>query len=189
MQHRIHERALLDALESIPPTKYSNSVWRICRHGRDPIQEWKVVGRWSDGGFPVIYTSIESKTAQAEVHFHYYQKQPIPPSKLNLNLHELNINLVQALKLLDTSRLSSVGVTAEMLYVKSFSKVIQLGYPVMQAVGAAANFLGFDGLIVPSARIKGSNIVLLTDNIAPQSEISVVSTKAIDLKSWLPSLG
>jgi len=184
---RIHDRALLDALEAITPVPYCGPVWRVCRKERDATLPWTVVGRWSDGSFAVLYTSLESNTCLAEVYFHYCQKQPVPPSKIRFSLNELKIDLTQSLRLLDTSQLDSVGVTDPLFYERSFQKVVHHTYPITQAVGAAANFLGYDGLLVPSARIKGTNVVLLTDNITPEREIQQISSQDVDLKSWGPT--
>lgn len=183
-RHRIHDRALLDALETIEPMEHRGPVWRVCRKGREPNRESTVVGRWSDGSFPVLYTSLEADTCQAEVYFHVYQKQPVPPSKLRFGLHKLSIELTRTLRLLDTAQLESLGVVQDLFYAKRFNQVVRESYPKTQAIGAAANFLGLDGLLVPSARVNGTNVVLLTDNIAPEREIAITNSEPCDLKAW-----
>ncbi|MCH7865734.1 MAG: RES domain-containing protein, partial [Proteobacteria bacterium] len=36
---------------------------------------------------------------------------------------------------------------------------------------AAANFMGYDGILVPSARFSGDNLVILTENMGEGSFI------------------
>jgi hypothetical protein len=40
-------------------------------------------------------------------------------------------------------------------------------YPRTQEVGEVAHFLGFDGLLVPSARVDDTNIVIFCDRTNP----------------------
>lgn len=54
-----------------------------------------------------------------------------------------------------------------------------------QEIGAAANFLGFDALIVPSARWDGRNVVLLADNHSLEETLDIVSNEQVDWINWL----
>ena len=48
-----------------------------------------------------------------------------------------------------------------------------------QEIGDAAQFLGFAGIIVPSARWSGSNLVLFTDRLEPDT-LAVLTQEPID---------
>ena len=75
----------------------------------------------------------------------------------------------------------------------SFAELVSLGiapavYPPLddtrtQAIAAAARFLEFDGLLVPSARHPGSNLVLLLDQLAGDG-LEVLASEAVDWAAW-----
>ena len=67
---RVHDRAILDALDGMEPAPVDAPVWRITRVGRDPIRGSAANGRWSPGGtVEVLYTSLERDGALAEIGF------------------------------------------------------------------------------------------------------------------------
>ena len=57
-------------------------------------------------------------------------------------------------------------------------------YEKTRDIGDAVAFLGFDGLMIPSARWSCLNIVVITDEVPP-GLLSVVSEHGIiDLREW-----
>ncbi len=166
MRGRIHDSELLDALEQLEPKPFTGSSFRIVPERRDPIQARLTGsgGRWDDGQFPVLYTSIDSGTAIAEVKYHL-SRQPIFPSKVSLLLYELEVVTKRTLKFLDVEELTPLGVDAAHYSISDYSQVKKNVYPSTQAIGSAAHFLEFDGLIVPSARGEGSNLLLFMDRL------------------------
>ncbi len=54
-------------------------------------------------------------------------------------------------------------------------------YGATQAVAAAANFLEFDGLIVPNARFRCANLVVFVER-APV--LALIETQPVDWESW-----
>jgi RES domain len=61
----------------------------------------------------------------------------------------------------------------------------QRDYSRTQLIAEAAFFLGFDGLIAPSARWRCLNLVLFTERLAPD-QIAIESSEAapIDWDAW-----
>ena len=57
-------------------------------------------------------------------------------------------------------------------------------YEATQRIGAAVRHLGFDALIVPSARWDCANLVLFPDNHAFENELTVLSTESFDWMQW-----
>jgi RES domain-containing protein len=49
-----------------------------------------------------------------------------------------------------------------------------------QAIGGASALLHFDGIIVPSARSPGHNIVILFESGEPLPQVHVVESEALD---------
>lgn len=97
------------------------------------------------------------------------------PSRMRHDVYELSIKTQNALILADMGQLKSLGVDE--------SRYRELLYTRTQEIGAAAAFLGFDGLIVPSARWDCQNIVLFLD-VFNLEEIQKISTQPVDWKTW-----
>jgi RES domain len=63
------------------------------------------------------------------------------------------------------------------------SRYRELLYTRTQEIGAAAAFLGYDGLIAPSARWDCQNIILFLDAIKV-ADVRTVSVAPVDWKAW-----
>ena len=87
------DNTLIDALEAIDPVTFAGAVWRLVRDGRDPLQCSASGGRWDDGSFDVLYTSMSQAGAVEEMRFHLMRGQPVMPSKVRYRLFELEIAL------------------------------------------------------------------------------------------------
>jgi len=53
-----------------------------------------------------------------------------------------------------------------------------------QAIAAAAHFLEFDGMLVPSARFACLNLVLFTDRVSHAGRLQLVRSEAVDWSDW-----
>jgi RES domain len=167
---RARDIELLDALDALPRVPFEGTVWRAVREGRDPLQGHPSGGRWDPGTFDVLYTSMEPDGAIAEIHFHL-SRQPVFPSRLAFGLHEIAVPTTKTLRFVDLSALAPLGVDAA-----QYGDVL---YGRTQAIGDAADFLGFDGLIAPNARWPCENLVIFTDRLAPV-DLEVLAVATID---------
>ena len=165
---------LLDALDALDRTPFEQSVWRVVREGRDPVQGHASGGRWDPGTFDVLYTSCDPDGAVAEMHFHL-SRQPVFPSKVSYRLHELSAAAQRALRLADMRVLARLGVEE--------SRYLEILYGRTQEIGDAAYFLGFDGIIAPSARWACLNAVLFVDRIA-SDRIEPIRAGSVDWERW-----
>jgi hypothetical protein len=173
---RVHERALLDALSAIDPEPFRGDVWRITRQGRDPLRGSSANGRWSPGGaFDVLYTSLTRDGALAEIGFRL-SLEPVWPSRMEHTLHRVATSAQRVLHIADVVDLAPLGV--DVPRYESFD------YAATQAIAAAAHFLEFDGLRVPSARADCQNLVLFLDRVADGSDLSVLETEAVNWETW-----
>jgi RES domain-containing protein len=173
-ERRARDLALLDALDAQPGAAFAGQVWRIVRQGRDPVQGYPAGARWDPGLFDVIYTSLAREGALAEIHFHL-SRQPVFPSKLISVLHRISVRTARTLRLADAAALEPLGVAA--------ARYGDLDYQRTQEIGDAAFFLGFDGLIVPSARWDCQNLVLFTDRFGP-GDFAVEAGEVVDWPAW-----
>jgi RES domain len=173
---RFHDKDVLDALEAIGAQPFDGQVWRVTRSGRDPARGSAASGRWSPPGeFEVLYTSLERDGALAEIG-HRLSLEPVWPSKLVHELHELTIHAGRAVRLLNLQTLETLGVNT--------ARYEKYDYSATQAIAAAAQFLGFDALIVPNARHPGLNLVGLLENLDPGAAVEIVPSEIVDWSDW-----
>lgn len=123
----------------------------------------------------VLYGAADRDGAIAEINFHLSRGQSVFPSRMRHDLFELAVKTRQTLVLADMEKLKRLGVDD--------SRYRELLYTRTQEIGAAAAFLGFDGLIVPSARWSCQNIILFLDAINLE-EVRSISVQPIDWVAW-----
>jgi RES domain len=85
------------------------------------------------------------------------------------------VRVRHVLRLADMAALEKLGIDR--------GRFSELQYARSQEIGDAAQFLGFSGLIVPSARWGGLNLVLFTDQLSPDT-LSIQSKELIDWSVW-----
>lgn len=171
---RVHDRGILDALESLEPEGLEATVWRVTRRGRDPIRGAIANGRWNAiGEFEVLYTALQREGALAEVGYRL-TLEPVWPTRIRHELHMLKMKAERVLKFKNIAELAPLGVDA--------ARFGSFEYQATQAIAAAAHFLEFDGLVVPSARFDGLNAVLFLDRMHTQPELQ--KSEPIDWDAW-----
>jgi hypothetical protein len=173
---RVHDRAILDALEAIDPKPFEGEVWRVTRQDRQPLRGSSTHGRWSPNGeFEVLYTSLERDGALAEVGYRL-SLEPVWPSRLQHEIHRIRVRTERTLHIAELPRLQSLGV--------DITKYQSFDYEATQAITAAAHFLEFDGLLVPSARADCTNLVLFLDRVLDHGHLVVLKSAAVDWATW-----
>ena len=173
---RVHDRSVLDALEKLDPEPFDSDVWRVARKGRDPLRGSSANGRWgAPGELEVLHTSEQRDGALAEVGFRL-SLEPVWPSLIQHQIHILAVRTERTLRLVDMSELENLGV--------DISRYETFEYGATQAIAAAAHFLEFDGMLVPSARFACSNLVLFTDRVSPTGQLQLVSSEDVDWADW-----
>jgi RES domain len=173
---RMHDRSLLDALEKLRPEPFDSDVWRVARKGRDPLTGSSANGRWgAPGELEVLYASKERDGALAEVGFRL-SLEPVWPSRIEHQIHVLAVKTDRMLRLVDMSELERLGV--------DISRYETFEYGATQAIAAAAHFLEFDGLLVPSARFACNNLALFTDRVSHAGYVQLVSSEDVDWSDW-----
>lgn len=174
-ERRALDDRLLDALGEIEGQPFQGTMWRVVRLGRSALDGSRGAGRWNPATMSVLYGAEEADGAIAEMHYHLNRGQSVFPSRMQHSLFELRIETKRTLILADMQQLARLGIEErryrEMLYGRT------------QEVGAAAAFMGFDGIIAPSARWKCQNIVLFLDAF-DLDDIEEVGSERIDWNAW-----
>jgi hypothetical protein len=171
----LHDQTLLDWLADAKPSAFEGIVYRATRRGLDPLMPSTSGGRWMPADTePVLYTSLERDGALAEIVYHWNRLTP-PPSKPVL-VHTLNVSVRRTLVLSPTS-FTELGITWPDTDSRQVSRT--------QAVGAAAAYLGFDSIRVPSARRENDNlIVVFTNHETGDGDLTLRGTETVDWRMW-----
>ena len=109
-------------------------------------------GAPSGDEFEVLYTSLERDGALAEIGYRL-SLEPVWPSRIGHGVHLITVETERALRFVDLDGLAPLGVDAARYHT--------FEYQATQAIAAAAYFLEFDSLIVPSARFPCANLLSL----------------------------
>jgi hypothetical protein len=169
---QVHDRAVLDALEATDPEPFAAYVWRVARKGRDALRGSTVSGRWSPSDdFEVLYTSIERDGALAEIGYRL-SLEPVWPSRLEHEIHRIEVETERTLRFADLQSLVSFGV--------DIARYHTFDYQMTQAIAAAAYFLEFDSLMVPSARFDCANLVI-TEHV---HGLRLQESQPLDWDAW-----
>lgn len=172
---RVHDRELLDSLEALDPIAFNGKVWRATWATRDPLTGSRAEGRWhSAGTFEALYTSLDADGSRAETYFHL-SRAPVTSSS-NLRLHRLRVATLRTLDLGKIEILQNLGVDQTIYGSMDWLRC--------QEIGAAAYFLEFDSLLVPSARWECLNLILFLDRLNLNHALVVEETSDVNWPAW-----
>ncbi len=144
------------------------------RQNLDPLAGSYSGGRWMPrDGASVLYTSLAREGALAEITFHWGQLNPRPTKPVML--HTLRVVAHRTLRLVRAD-LAALGVPE--------AEYPGMNLPSTQAIGAAVEFLGCDGLIAPCARWAGDNLILFPDRMVADATLEVVTSEVVDWVAW-----
>jgi glycerophosphoryl diester phosphodiesterase len=179
----IHDPELIDQIQKLPTTSFDDSVFRATGMNADPTAFSTNGGRWAapeieDGGFSILYTSLEGKGAVAEVASYLALLTPVP--RKPLKLHTLGVSVDKALKVA-VSDFEALGID-----VGTYS---QRNYERAQRVGAAINFLELDGLIAPSARWECDNLMIFANRHSMDLKLALSESKDVPFDDWIKLAG
>lgn len=171
----VHDRDLLDALEAIAPEPLSGTAWRVAWATRDPLIGNSAGGRWHPpNSFEALYVSLEADGAIAEV-YHHLSRAPVFSSS-HVRLYRLRVEIKQVLRLDDMGRLAQLGIDE--------AKYRSMDYARSQEIGAAANLLEVDGIIVPCARRSCGNLVLFSERLNLDEALTVEEDVEVNWPAW-----
>ncbi|HLY03085.1 MAG TPA: RES family NAD+ phosphorylase [Candidatus Cybelea sp.] len=161
-------------IDSRPRTTYRGRIWRVVREGRDPMQFSRAGGRWTLEETDALYTSLDANGAVAEIHFRWWQVEPVPPSRIQAKLHELTIEISDVVRFDILDELVPLGVN-----VKEYSS---LNYQRTREIGEATKFLGANALIAPNARWPCLNLIAYS--LKNLDSLQILDAHLVDWDKW-----
>ena len=121
--------------------------------------------RFSDGSFPVFYSALAEETAKAEVSYWYRKRFVGKPQSDRTAYYQM---FSCAFEGLEKDLRSKAADWSDLTHDNDYSFCNRLG--------KEARALKIDGLIVPSARHKGSNMPIFTRRSVSGAELGGVVT-------------
>ena len=152
---------MLDVIEARDLESWQGTIWRQVFAGTPSLRSNIRGGRWNPPGTEALYASLLPETSAAEIDF-LMSLQPVPILRDRLTI-ELEATLSRVTDLSDHAQLARVGLSIEDLTAEDPSRC--------QHVGAAVAWLGCGGLLVPSARHEGINLVVFVNNLGPDDVV------------------
>ena len=179
----LHDPVLVEKLSKFERTSFEGTVYRATGKSADPLAASSTGGRWAmsvaeDGGFPILYASLEKDGAVAEIASYLMLLDPMP--RKPIMLHELAVSTSHTLRLL-RGDLTDLGV--------DMAKYGERNYKQTQIIGAVINFLNCDGLIAPSARWSCENLMIFPENHGLQDKLETVQSEETDWVVWSKNVG
>jgi filamentous hemagglutinin len=134
--------------------------------------------RWNPPkSFPTIYASLDPHTALDEIlaHFRYY-KIPIESAMPRVTV-SVRVRLGTVLDLTDGRTRSRLRVSERRMLDEPWREEQKLGREALtQALGRLAHELGWEGLLVPSAAMKGgTNLIVFPANLSRRSSLEIIN--------------
>jgi RES domain-containing protein len=138
--------------------------------GDNPPERPNIAGaRWNPAGVGAVYTAFERDTAIAEGQ-HAVDVQPLRP-RVKRVLYQVEVSVTGLIDLTAPGALAAVGLTTEDISADDFR--------ACQRVGGGVAWLERGGLIVPSARAPGDNLVILVASGGFYDDMTVFTTDVI----------
>lgn len=150
--------------------KFTGMVFRHMFAGISPLTQNTRGARWNPPDVAAIYASISRQTALAEAEWRL-SMEPVRP-RTQRTLYSIEIALSDVLDLSSPNDLAAAGVNAAELASNDPTPC--------RLVGGAVAWLGHDGLLVPSARHPGTNIVIFATAQDPDGRFEVVDAEEIN---------
>ena len=175
----IHDPELIDQIEKLPTTRFDGAVFRATGMKADPTAFSASGGRWAapeieEGGFSILYTSLEAQGAIAEVASYLALLTPVP--RKPLRLHRLDVSVEKALKIV-VGDFDALGIDTRTYKQRNYDRT--------QRVGAAINFLELDGLLAPSARWECDNLMIFASRHSMDSKLVISDSEDITFAEWI----
>jgi RES domain-containing protein len=168
----IYPPEMLDILQSAAVSAWEGTVYRHMFGSHRPARGNTTGARWNEPPLEAIYTSCERETALAEAEYSL-AAQPLRP-KAKRVLYTIRVSLKNVLDLTAPGFLDRLRITPAILQGDDHSPC--------RLIGNAANWLGHEGLLVPSARrAGGTNLVIYQQDLSTRDfEILVEEVIAVD---------
>lgn len=161
---RPFDPTLLDVLEG-SIRSWSGQVYRQVFDTAAALRANVGGARWNPRATEALYCSLQYQTATAEVDY-IVTRQPVRRTRDRIT-YKLDVRLSRVADLRDLTLLEPCGLEAE--------RLMSDDWQASQLIGSAVVWLGCSGLLVPSARVRGENLVIFENNMMSSDTVEKAS--------------
>jgi RES domain-containing protein len=165
---------LVDAVDRLQSIPYAGETFRHVASGRHPLSgagARSQGGRWNPRqSFATLYLADSEATVEAEFRRMAHRQGLNPSQFLPRRVYRLEVELSAVVDLTDAESLPPALAEADFLGDD---------LSTTQAVGEAAQYLGREAILAPSAAGTGLVLAVFIDRLLPESRVDDV-----DFKEW-----
>lgn len=165
----LYSRELLEKLDKFTAAPWSGVVYRFMLGEYPPDRENTRGARWNPVGVAAIYTSLSRDVALAEGE-RLIAVQGTPPTAKR-NIYTIELTLRSVMNLANKADLTILGLTD--------AELAGDDHAACQLVGGATEWLGHDGVLVPSVRATGTNLVVFPTRGKPEQRFKIVDREIL----------
>ncbi len=164
--------SLDSVLASQTGTSWTGRVYRVMVNDFPPNRENNGGARWNPPDTAAMYTCLEPSVCIAEVEYGLKRQSRSVKPGLRRTLYELEVSLSSVLDLAPLlPALADIGIEETHLFADDMK--------ISQEIGRLATWYECDGLLVPSARSTGANLVIYPGRTVEGYRFEVVGQKAL----------
>ncbi len=160
---------LLKVLEAFESQTWDGTAWRHMFGDNPATRQNQLGARWNPPGVPAIYRNLDRGTALAEGE-HAAAVQPLRPTAKR-TIYKLHVRLEKVVDLSNPSVLLELGVNEQ--------ELAKADHAACQRIGGAVEWLEHDGLLVPSARNSGLNLVIFTRKQGAGTDFEIIDSEIV----------
>lgn len=165
----VYPPELLDRLQEREPKPWEGIAFRHMFVNYPPDTENTRGARWNPPSVSAMYLSTTRDGALAEAEYQLLLQSPRP--RVRRTIYEVSLSVAGLADLTDRVELEELGV--------SRADLADTSMRACRAVGGAAAWLGYDSILVPSARSTDANLVIYPLNCGADMKFDVVDTSPV----------
>lgn len=167
------DRSLESILASLEGKAWSGRAFRVMLNEYPPDRENKRGARWNPPEIAAIYMCLEPSVCIAEVEYGLSRQSRPIKAGLRKTLYEIDVGLAATVDLAPIlPELERIGIGTSHLFADDMK--------FSQEIGRLVTWFGFDGMLVPSARKTGTNLVIFPDWTNESYRFDVVDQRVLD---------
>jgi RES domain-containing protein len=172
----VSRRSLIERIDGLPTREYSGVLFRNVAPGYPGLSgegARRIGGRWNPrNSFPVLYTATDIGTAALEVLRTAAKLGISEQDLLPRNLVTIVVSLNRILDLTDAAVRQEAGISTAVLKDDDTR--------ICQAIGDAAHYLGFEGVLANSAAGPGETLAIFLNRLRARSRLDVARVEIIE---------
>ncbi len=130
-------------------------------------------GRWNPpSSYPTLYTALDPGTVALEVQRTAHKLGVTVAELLPRHLVTIRVSLGAILDLTDAATIATSGWTKAV--------VTDDDTRICQAIGDAAHYIGFEGILAPSAAGPGDALAIFINRLKPTSSLELIGKELLD---------